>query len=186
MAVKVGNKFDETVSSGLILVRLLLMKWVITEKAFVEVLMKRIIALGLFIIFGFFCEAQAQSLSTRVIRIEIDGKEVQKHYKVFFLNCSDDKWIEAEKTSTGFIVPTKFKNEEYVQVLITLGKYRLEFPEIHNSKFKTGWVIGVDNEPFSEEYVRPRDVQRTKRAYYIKFQGVGLDTVLVFTEWKNK
>lgn len=145
---------------------------------------KRIVVLGLLVIFGFFCEAQAQSSATKVIKIEIDGKEVKKNYKVFFL--SNDRRIEAEKTSTGFIVPNKLKKQENLEVLITFGKYELWFPEIHISKFKTDWVIGVDNEPFSEEYVRPQEVHNAKRAYYIKFQGIGLDTRLIFTEWKNR
>jgi hypothetical protein len=146
--------------------------------------MKRIIVLGLLIIFSFFGEAKAQSLSTKVIRIEIDGKEVKKSYKVFFR--SNDKWIEAERTSTGFIVPSGLKNQENLAVLITIGKYKVVFPEIHISKFKTDWVIGVDNKPFSEEVVKPEEVKTTKRAYYIEFLGVGLDTRLIFIERKNK
>ena len=146
--------------------------------------MKRIIVLGLLITFCFFCEAQAQSLLTKVVGIEIDGKEVRKNYKVFFL--SNGKWIEAEISSTGFVVPNELKNQEQVAVLITVGKYRVVFPEIRISKFEEDWIVGIDNKPFSEEFVTPEEVKKTKRAYYIKFLGTGGVTRLIFLEWKNK
>jgi hypothetical protein len=144
--------------------------------------MKRIIVLLLFT-FCFFCDSRAQSLSTKVVRIEIDGKENKKDYRVFFL--SNGKWIEAEKTSTGFIVPNELKNEERLAVSITFGKYKVVFPEIHISKFTSDWIIGVDNKPFSEEFFNPKEVKTIKRVYYIEFLG-GLATRLLIVESKNK
>jgi hypothetical protein len=147
-------------------------------------MMKRIIVLGLLIIFGFFCEAKAQSLSTKILRIEIDGKETRKSYKVFFL--SNGERIEAERTSTGFIIPSELKDEEYLTVLITFGKYRLEFARVHFSKFTEDWVIGIDKKPFSEENIEPEKAEMAKRVYYIVFEGSALETRLVIIEHRNK
>lgn len=145
--------------------------------------MKRIIVLGLLITSGFFCEAKAQAVSTNILRIEIDGKEVRKSYQVFFL--SNDKWVEAEKTSTGFVVPGELKTEEHLTVLITFGKQKLWFPDIHISKFNTDWIVGIDKKPYSDEFIRPEEAKITKRVYYIQFLGVGLVTQMVVTEKKN-
>jgi hypothetical protein len=146
--------------------------------------MKSIIVLGLLATLCLFCEARARSFSTKIVRIEIDGKEVKKDYKVFFL--SNDKWIEAERTSIGFVIPSKLRNEEYLTVLITFGKHRLEFSKIHISKFNQDWIVGVDKKPFSEEFVKPEEAKITKRVYYIQFEGSGLGTQLVITEKKTK
>lgn len=145
--------------------------------------MKLVSMLMLFLTLGFFHEAYAQyaqSESTKIVRLEVDGKEVKKNYKVFFL--SNDLWIEAEKTSTGFIIPTEVRNNKELTVLITFGKYKLEFPGIRISKFNEDWVVGVDNEPFSEIYVDPEkeeiETSKLRRIYYIKFVGGALETVL--------
>ena len=127
--------------------------------------MKRLIILGLFLTLGFFYEANAQnaqSESTKVIRLEIDGKEVKKKYKIFFL--SEGKLVEAKKTSTGFIIPAELKNNEELNMLITLGKYKFKVPEIHISKFEEDWVLGVDNKPFSEENASYRYRRRNGKA----------------------
>jgi hypothetical protein len=49
--------------------------------------MKVIIVLGLLFIFGV-CDAQAQSKSTRIERIEIDGKVVKKNIKSIFFQVT--------------------------------------------------------------------------------------------------
>ncbi len=152
--------------------------------AFAKTVMKRTIVLGVLITLCCFYQAKAQSLSTRIERIEIDGKEIQKSYKVFFL--SNNKWIEAERTSTGFIIPSELKNEEYLTVLLAFGKYRLKFAGVHSSNFNTVWVVGVDKKPFSEENVTPEQAKTAKRVYYIKFSGYGLNTQLIVKVHKNK
>ena len=143
--------------------------------------MKRIIISILLIIFCFFCEAMAQS-PTKIIRLEIDGKEVKKSYKVFFF--SDGKWIESDKTSTGFVIPSELKTKEYLTVLITFGKYKLKFSDIHISNFSEDWIVGVDKKPFSDEFVKPEEAKITKRAYYIQFEGGDPSRLLVITEKK--
>lgn len=129
-----------------------------------------------------FSIVQGQSLSTRLEKIEINGKEAKKSYKVFFL--SNDKWIESEKTSTGFIIPSELKCEEYLTILITFGKYKLEFSKIPISKFNEDWIVGVDKKPFSEEYVKPEEMESIKRVYYIQFLGKSEVTQLVVKEKK--
>lgn len=124
---------------------------------------------GIFIALFFCGEATAQSSSTEITRIEVDGRIFKKSYKVFFL--SDDNWVESEKTSTGFVIPSRLKTQEYLTVLVTFGKHKLEFSKIHISNFSVDWIVGVDTKPFSEELVRPEDAKTTKRAYYIEFEG---------------
>lgn len=149
--------------------------------------MKSVIILGLFVTLGFFYEANAQNAqfeSTKIVRFEVDGKEVKKNYKVFFR--SNDKWIESKKTSTDFIIPTELRNNEHLTVLITLGKYKLEFPQIHISKFEEDWVVGIDNKPFSEENAYLVKIKTVKRIYYINFVGSALETRLVVMDKKTE
>lgn len=141
------------------------------------------VLLALLAISGLFSEAQVQPFSAKIVRIEIDGKEVKRDFKVFFL--SNGKWIEAERISTGFAIPSELTNKEYLTVLITFEKYKLEFPEIHISKFNQNWIVGIDNKPFSDEFVKPEEAKITKRAYYIQFEGNGIGSQLVITEKKN-
>src|SRR5215203_4674014 len=134
--------------------------------------MRSTIILGVFLTLCFSSQADAQkpnSESTKIVRFEVDGKEVKKTYKVFFR--SDGKWIESDKISTGFIVPVELRDREYLTVLITLGKYKLEFPDIHISKFRTDWVVGVDKKPFSNDIGWLIKSKTAKRAHYILFTG---------------
>lgn len=140
--------------------------------------MKLVIVLGLFVTFGFFYESNAQTTqteSTKIVRFEVDGKEVRENYKVFF-RLNDD-WVESSKTSTSFTIPTELKNEEYLTVLITMGKYKLMFPNIHISKFDEKWVVGIDKKPFSNEIGWLIKTDNIKRVYYIIFKGSALETV---------
>ena len=107
--------------------------------------------------------------------MEIDGKEVKKKYKVFFL--LDGKLVEAKKTSTGFIIPAALRNSEHLTVFITLGKYKFKFSDIHISKFDEEWVLGVDNKPFSQEIDYLIEEETVKRVYYIDFLGSALEAV---------
>jgi len=132
-------------------------------------IIKKLNVLGLFIVLFFFCEANAQSISTKIVRVEVDGKSTKKSYKVFFLSNGD--WVESEKTATGFLIPGQLKAEQNLTILITFGKYRLEFSDIHISNFSVDWTVGVDTKPFSEEFVKPEEAKTTELAYYIKFEG---------------
>lgn len=145
--------------------------------------MKKKVVLGLLLLFGSFCEAKAQSSSTQITRIEIDGKEYKKSYKVFFL--LDGKWAESERTPKGFIIPDKLKTEKYLTMLVTFGKYRLEFSEIHTSKFSEDWIVGIDKKPFSEEFVTREEAKTARRVYYIEFEGNDIGTRMVVIEKKK-
>lgn len=109
-----------------------------------------------------------QSLQTKIARIEVDGKEVKKDYKVLFF--SNDQWIEANRIATGFIVPEQLRNDEFLSVQIAFGKYKLQFSGIHISKFKQDWTVGIDKKPFSEEFVTPEEAETIKGVYYIQFE----------------
>ena len=93
--------------------------------------------------------------------------------------------VEAKKTSNGFIIPTKLRKNESLAILITLGKYKLAFSEIHHSKFEEDWVVVIDNKPFSGENTYLIEDETVKRVYYTHFVGSGLETMLVVQE-KNK
>ena len=140
--------------------------------------MRKIFILGLLTTLCFcFSEIEAQSLSTKIERIEIDGKTVKKSYKVFLL--SRNEWIEAEKTATGFFIPDELKTNENLSVLFTFGKYKLEFSKVHISNFDTKWIVGVDEKPYSEELISSSQAKTAKRVYYIKFQrGISLDRIM--------
>ncbi len=142
--------------------------------------MKQIVLLGLICAACFVGTAKAQSTSTKITGIEVDGKQVKKKYKVFFL--SDGEWVLAKRFPEGFIVPSTLDDEEYLTILIEFGKYRLRFPDIHISNFTEDWVVGVDRKPFSDEYVKPEDAKGTNRAYYIRFEGSDPNRLLVITE----
>ena len=149
--------------------------------------MKWTILCIIFLLSVFRCLAQDASTSndgailTDVTRIEIDGKAVKKPYKVLFRQ--NGKWIEAERTSTGFVLPNELKSEEWLSVLIAFGKYRLDFPKIHVSKFGQPWTVGIDKKPYSVEFVPPSEAATTISAYYIQFLG-GHGTQLIITEKK--
>jgi hypothetical protein len=147
--------------------------------------MRKIFILGLLTTLCFcFGEIEAQSLSTKVERIEIDGKIVKKNYKVFLR--SGNEWIEAAKNATGFFIPDELKMNENLSVLVTFGKYKLEFAEVHISNFNTKWTVGVDEKPYSEELISSSQAKTAKRIYYIKFQGgVGLDRTMTVVQKKK-
>ena len=122
--------------------------------------------------------ANAQiSTITKIERIEIDGKETKTPYRVFVR--FGKRWIEAKKTSEGFRPPVELQRQEHVSILITFRKHRLEFSDIHISKFNTTWVVGVDKKPFSEEFATTEEAKTIKRLSYIRFTGTGLETQLV-------
>jgi hypothetical protein len=145
--------------------------------------MIRVFVLGLFIIFSFLCDAHAQDgMSTKISRIEVDGKVVRKKYNVFLR--SSGKWMAANKTRTGFVLPNNLTTEEYLDVLVTFGKYQLEFLKLHVSNFREDWVVGVDEKPFSPDFVNPEDASITKRVYYIQFEGSEPGRQLIIAEKK--
>jgi hypothetical protein len=145
--------------------------------------MKTLVILGLIMTCGLVSEMKAQSQSTRIVRLEVDGKPVKKSYRIFFL--SRGTWIEAQKTAASFTVPREVESEEYLTLRIAFGKYRLEFERVHVSNFKNDWIIGVDNEPFSEEFVKPDEQRRVEQIYYVQFEGEP-GRQLIVTKWKKQ
>jgi hypothetical protein len=130
---------------------------------------KTLIILGLIMTYGPLSEVKAQSQSTRIVRLEVDGKEVKKSYRIFFL--SKGTWTEAQTTAAGFTLPRELENEEHLTVMIAFGKHRLKFERLHISNFKTDWIVGVDKQPFSEEFVKPDQQKLVEQVYYVQFEG---------------
>ena len=130
-------------------------------------------AVGLLI--GMALGASAQTLTTTISRIEVDEKEYKKDYEVSFL--VGETWIKAERTPTGFIVPLELQREEHLHFLITFGKHRLEFDDVHISKFGVDWLVGVDLKPYTHQTLDEEEAKRTTQLYYIRFLS-GHGTVL--------
>lgn len=130
--------------------------------------------LPLLIMMGSLGMAMGQaSRITHIDRIEIDGTEIKTRYRVFIFS---DKWIEAKQKGGGFILPEKLRSGTNLSVLITFGKHKLAFSNIHISKFNERWTVGIDKKPFSEEFATAEEAKTIKRIYYIKFKGIGMGT----------
>src|SRR5436189_448826 len=112
-----------------------------------------------------FYPIHAQESFTNVARIEIDGKETKKAFKIFFRGKDD--WMEAPKKHRAFSIPAELRNCRYFDISIAFGKYQLDFSQIYISKFRTDWIVGVDTKPFSDENVEPEEVDKTELAGYI-------------------
>ena len=144
--------------------------------------MKTLVIFALTMACCFPYEVSAQSQSTRIIKLEVDGKEVKQDYRIFFL--SRGIWTDAPKTSSGFTLPKEVEDEEYLTLIVAFGKHKLEFERVHISNFKVDWIVGVDSRPFSEEFVRAEDQRRVEQVYYLKFDGEP-GRQLVVTKWKK-
>lgn len=144
--------------------------------------MKTLAIFALILTCGFLAKVNAQPQTTRIVRLEVDGKQVKKSYRIFFL--SEGTWAEAQKTAAGFKLPRAIENEEYLTLMIAFGKYRLKFDKVHVSNFRTDWIVGVDTKPFSEEFVRPDEQRAIEQIYYIQFVGEP-DRQLIVTKLKK-
>jgi hypothetical protein len=113
--------------------------------------MKRIKALALVVcVLALVGSVSAQSQCVR-IKFEVDGKEVNQKFRV--LLYVDNKVIEPTVVGKSFVVPPELKDQEKVNVRFLSGKYDLSFQSVYVSKFKTDWVVGVDNPPFDNENI---------------------------------
>lgn len=90
----------------------------------------------------------AQARSVKILRFEVDGKEVRTDFKIFlYIN---GKTIEPVRTENSFSVPAELQGCETVGVRFIAGKHDLSF-DVHMSKFDTDWIIGIDHKPFDTE-----------------------------------
>jgi hypothetical protein len=139
--------------------------------------------LVLFAALGFLSEARGQkacSASARVLRFEVEGKQVTKDFKVLFR--INNRWIKSKKLENGFSIPDVLRTSEYLTFLISLGKYKLEFHNIHCSKFSEDWVVGIDEAPFSDEIRWLIKSEKIRRVHYIIFKGSALETIHLETD----
>ncbi len=112
------------------------------------------------------------------LKFEIDGKEKQQRYKIFFYVNGQE--IEPMLVDGGFLVPPEVKNAKWTEVRFKSGAYDLFFGSVYQSKFATDWLVGIDTKPFDSENVSDEAAKRTKIIYYINFESrVGDDTRLV-------
>ena len=113
--------------------------------------MKKIKALALVVcVLAFVGSVSAQNQCVR-IKFEVDGKEVDQKFRV--LLSVDSRVIEPTVVGKSFIVPPELKDQEKVNVRFLSGKYDLSFESVYVTKFKTDWVVGVDNPPFDNENI---------------------------------
>lgn len=125
-----------------------------------------------------FYKAKAQSQSVKILKFEVDGKEVNQHFKV--LLYVKGNLIEPTMVENSFIIPPDIKDCETVGVRILSGDYDLIFDPVYQSKFNTDWIVGVDKKPFDQEYVSLKEARRLKSIYYLQFVShEGDDTRLV-------
>jgi len=110
-------------------------------------------------------------------RRKIDSKELRVFFQL------QRTWIEAVRTRRGFIVPDALTNEEYVTILIKIGKRQIEFSEVHISKFQTSWIVGIDEPPFSRKVVESAEADNLEIVYWIEFSGEP-GTVTTVKVWK--
>jgi hypothetical protein len=114
---------------------------------------------------------------TRIVRIRIDGREVKKNWEVYFQ--IEGKWVKARKSSSSFSIPQELRDQKFLSILITFGKYRTQFSEVHVSKFAFDWSVGVEDKIISDEHVNPEERSEVKSLGFIDFLGSGTSAVVV-------
>ena len=123
-------------------------------------------------------QAKAQTQSVKILKIEIDGKEVKQDFKV--LLYANGSVIEPMRVENSFLVPVEVKNCKTVSVRFLFGDYNLFFDSVYLAKFETDWIVGVDKKPFDQEYVPRKEARKFKFVYYLQFVShQGDDTVMV-------
>lgn len=133
--------------------------------------MKAIKTLALaFCFLAFVGWVNAQSQCVRV-KFEVDDKEVDQEFRI--LLYVDNKVIEPTRVGKTFIVPPELKDHEKVNVRFLSEKYDLWFESVYVTKFKTDWVVGIDNPPFDSDNVASENPDPTGKTlmviWYIDF-----------------
>lgn len=108
---------------------------------------------------------KAQADSVRLLRFEVDGKKVDRKFRIFLY--VNNQIIEPQIVGDKFIVPPEIKKQQNVGVRFSCGKYNLLFDTVPTSSFNVDWIIGVDHKPFKQEYVEPQTAEKLKLLYYI-------------------
>lgn len=97
---------------------------------------------------------------------------------------SGDDWIKARRASAGFAIPVELNDLDYLTVMIVFRGHKLEFQEIHRSKFTVDWVVGIDNKPFSDDIAWGIESENVKRICYTVFKSEP-ETIRLATEKKK-
>jgi hypothetical protein len=128
--------------------------------------------------------AQAQDRKVKVLRFEVDKKEIKSSFEIiFYLN---DMKIEPLWDGNSFVVPREI-GDSVVSVRFISGDYDLLFYPVYPSKFDTDWIIGIDKKPFDRDNASPQEAQNLKMIYYLQFVSHdGDDTILVVNVPKKK
>jgi hypothetical protein len=92
---------------------------------------------------------QAHAGAVKILRLEVDGREVHKDFKILLYD--NEKEIEPVRDGNSFIVPSELQGRENIGVRIIWGEYDLTFDSVNISKFDTDWVVGVNKKLFDEE-----------------------------------
>lgn len=115
----------------------------------------------------FVMAAHAQLPTVKILRFEVDGKEVKEDFKITLY--ANNQIIEPLRVEDGFIVPPEIRSCENVGVRFLSENYDLVFDQVYLSKFDTDWIVGVDNKPFDQEYIEPKEARKLKLIYYLQF-----------------
>jgi hypothetical protein len=145
--------------------------------------MKKIVFLSI-ILSCFVSVVQAQDRHVKILRFEVDKKEIKSDYKIVFYH--NGKIIEPTLNGNDFVVPKEIQDSAVTMRFITKG-YNLVFYPIYPSKFDTNWIVGVDKKPFDIENISPRKAKKFKLIYYLQFvSDKGDDTRIVVMISKTK
>ena len=114
---------------------------------------------------------QAQTPTVKILKLEVDGREVHKSFKI--LLYANGREIVPVRDGNSFIIPPELQGCENVGVRFIWGKYNLAFDSVNISKFSTDWIVGVDKKPFDEENTASDVPDPTGKellmVYYISF-----------------
>lgn len=91
---------------------------------------------------------QAQARAVKILKLEVNGKEVHKDFKV--LLYVNGREIEPVREGEGFLVPAELQSCDSVGVRFIWGNHDLIFDSVNVSKFNTDWIVGVNTKLLDE------------------------------------
>lgn len=120
----------------------------------------------------------AEDRIVKVLRLEVDKKEVKSDYKVL-IYC-DNKIIEPLRKDNGFVVPKEARNS-VSDVRFLFKNHDLYFNSLYPPSFNTDWVIGVDHKPsdvINASFNKPKQFQAVNYLHFVSLQADGTELLV--------
>jgi hypothetical protein len=108
-----------------------------------------------------------QTQAVRILQFEVDGRRIEKKFKIVLY--VGNQAIEPTMKENSFVIPPSVRKQESVGVRFLCGNYNLFFDHVAVSSFDVDWIMGIDHEPFKQEYVEAEEAKKLKLLYYISF-----------------